>query len=191
MKRILITIPFLFFLLLFNGCTVSSRLVKEDLSVYDYSLSSSGSIDEFKTNKIGIKKIDIPQNRLAGRIDCRLSAMQLQQTLIQSLQFYKLFAPSNDAKYLLKVSVLNIDQPGAGFDMKVKATFHWSLFNTQTNENIYSRDITTQHITKMAESFNGYKRLCIATREAIKKNIGQFLTDLSNSENAPSENIIY
>ena len=82
-------------------------------------------------------------------------------------------------KYQLTADLSRLDQPFIGLDMTVSATVRYSLVETKTRKEIYTRVIQSSHTASFSDSVLGPERLKIANEGAIKNNIQVLIEDLS------------
>ena len=99
----------------------------------------------------------------------------LEQSLENAGMFSKIVAGS---KYRLTADLTRLDQPMMGFDMTVASTVRYSLIETQSRKEIYSRVIQISHTASVSDAFIGTERLKLANEGAIKANIQAFINDL-------------
>ncbi|MDH4391196.1 MAG: hypothetical protein QE285_07200 [Aquabacterium sp.] len=99
----------------------------------------------------------------------------LEQSLENAGMFSKIVAGS---KYQLTADLTRLDQPMMGFDMTVTSTVRYSLIETQSRKDVYSRVIQIGHTASVSDAFIGAERLKLASEGAIKANIQAFINDL-------------
>jgi hypothetical protein len=99
----------------------------------------------------------------------------LEQSLENAGMFSKIVAGS---KYQLTADLTRLDQPLLGFDMTVSSTVRYSLLETQTRKEIYSRVIQVSYTATVSDAFMGTQRLKLANEGAVKSNIEAFIKDL-------------
>jgi len=99
----------------------------------------------------------------------------LEQSLENAGMFSKIVAGS---KYQLTADLTRLDQPVMGFDMTVTATVRYSLVETSSRKELYSRVIQIGHTATMSDAFVGAQRLKLANEGAVKANIQAFIGDL-------------
>ena len=99
----------------------------------------------------------------------------LEQSLENAGMFSKIVAGS---KYQLTADLTRLDQPMMGFDMTVTSTVRYSLIETQTRNEVYSRVIQIGYTAKMSDAFVGTQRLKLANEGAVKANIQGLINDL-------------
>ena len=99
----------------------------------------------------------------------------LEQSLESAGMFSKIVAGS---KYQLTADLTRLDQPMMGFDMTVTSTVRYSLIETQTRKEVYTRVIQIGYTASMSDAFIGSQRLKLANEGAVKANIQSFINDL-------------
>lgn len=81
-------------------------------------------------------------------------------------------------KYQLTADLTRLDQPFIGLDMTVSSTVRYSLIETKTRKEVYTKVIQVSHTASFSDSLYGPERLKIANEGAIKNNIQALITDL-------------
>ena len=99
----------------------------------------------------------------------------LEQSLENAGMFSKILAGS---KYQLTADLTRLDQPMMGLDMTVTSTVRYSLIDTKSRKELYSKVIQLGYTAKFSDSFNGIERLRLANEGALKVNIEAFIKDL-------------
>lgn len=75
---------------------------------------------------------------------------------------------------------MSVDQPVLGMDFKVTTKVKYSLKAKKTGKVVYEKEITADHTATMGDAFYGVERLRLANEGSAKKNIEQFLKELTN-----------
>lgn len=83
------------------------------------------------------------------------------------------------SKYLLKVSLLKVDQPMFGFDLTVTSEVNYLLLRKKINEVVYENSISAPFTATVGDSFLAVERLRLANEGSIRENIKKFLIQLS------------
>jgi hypothetical protein len=99
----------------------------------------------------------------------------LEQSLENASVFSKIFAGS---RYQLTADITRLDQPLMGFNMTVTSTVRYSLVETQTRKEVYSRVIQIGYTASMSDAFSGAQRMRLANEGSVKANIQAFIKDL-------------
>lgn len=99
----------------------------------------------------------------------------LEQSLENAGMHSKIAAGS---RYQLVADLTRLDQPMMGFDMTVNSTARYSLVETKTRKEVYSRIIQIGHTATMSDALIGSQRLKLANEGAVKANIQAFIKDL-------------
>lgn len=89
---------------------------------------------------------------------------------------------SENGKYQLQITMVEIDQPSFGFDMTVTTHVRYVLTDTTINSVIYDEIIVAPHTATVSDAFAGVKRLRLANEGSGKKNIEGLLEKLSKLE---------
>jgi len=111
---------------------------------------------------------------------------EFQDALTKSLQARGMHADGAAARYLLTVALVNLAQPMMGLDMTVSASVKYTLVERQSQTQVYDRLIDSSHTATFGDAVYGVERLRLANEGAIKKNIENFINDLSKSPPAPA-----
>ena len=102
--------------------------------------------------------------------------------LEMSLQQHGLSVDSGKGKYELSVRLLEVDAPSGGLNMKVTTYVKYKLTNDETGEVILSKEVIAPYTATMGDSLYGVNRLRLANEGSVKKNIEEFLVELSKLE---------
>lgn len=107
----------------------------------------------------------------------QVSSESFQRALELSLRNVGLSDPLISAnKYHLTADILQVSQPMLGIDMTVTANVRYSLIDTTTRKEVFSKIITGTYTAKFSDAFAGVERLKLANEGAAKTNI-QLLVD--------------
>jgi len=102
-----------------------------------------------------------------------------KQALQQSLQSSALLAPDGtNGNYTLDVKLLSLEQPFAGFDLKVTATAQYILQEVSSGKQVLNTTIVTPFTATVGDAFVAMVRLKIANEGAIRLNIEDFIKQL-------------
>lgn len=106
---------------------------------------------------------------------------EFKQSLMNSLNSVGFLTTNKDQRrYSLDVTIGGLDQPMMGLDMTVTATVNYRLEDTATQKVVFSRVIATPYTATLSDTLNGAKRLKLANEGAAKKNIEQFIDELTD-----------
>ena len=83
-----------------------------------------------------------------------------------------------DGKYLLEVTLKNLEQPLFGLDLKVTATAEYTLKTKVSGRIIYSKTFVTPFTATFSDSAMAIQRLRIANEGAVRNNIEKVNDDL-------------
>lgn len=107
--------------------------------------------------------------------------LEFKQSLINSLSSVGFLTTDKDQRrYALDVTIGGLDQPIVGLDMTVTATVNYRLEEVASQKIVFSRVITTPYTANFTDALNGTTRLKLANEGAAKKNIEQFIDELSD-----------
>ena len=109
----------------------------------------------------------------------QVSSDAFKRALEQSLQNAGILSKiSTGGKYQLTADLTRLDQPLMGFDMTVTSTVRYTLIETQTRREVYSRVIQIRSTATISDAFIGSQRLKLANQGSIQANIKSFINDL-------------
>jgi hypothetical protein len=107
---------------------------------------------------------------------------EFQEALAKSLQARGLYAENTAAaRYALSATLVNLAQPTIGADMTVGASIKYTLVERRTRSQVYDRVVDSFHTATVGDAALGVERRRLASVGAIKKNIENFIEDLSRS----------
>jgi hypothetical protein len=112
----------------------------------------------------------------------QVSDAELQQAVAAAITQTKTFSRVVDGKngdYILTVNVFNLTQPSFGFSFTVGAEMGWTLTRADTGAKVWQESIKSEHTASATDAFSGTTRLKMATEGAIRNNVKQGLTKLS------------
>ena len=82
------------------------------------------------------------------------------------------------SKYRLTADLNQLEQPAFGIDMTVTSSIKYTVVDTKTGKDVYSRLIRAPFTAGFSDSPLGATRVRIATEGSIKKNIELLIHDL-------------
>ena len=82
------------------------------------------------------------------------------------------------SKYRLTADLNQLEQPAFGFDMTVTSSIKYTVVDTKTGKEVYSRLIRAPFTAGFSDSPLGATRVRLATEGSIKKNIELLINDL-------------
>lgn len=95
------------------------------------------------------------------------------EALTLSLQQHTMLATS-DGTLTLRVTLVELEQPFAGFDMEVTSTVRY-VVEHQSHGTVFDETIKHAHLQDFSSAFVGSKRLQLANEGAIRNNIRLFI----------------
>lgn len=98
---------------------------------------------------------------------------------IAKSQLFKTIVPGNGGDYELTVAITQISKPVMGFSFTVDMETAWSLTKVSDRSVAMRKVIRSTHTTGATESFVGAKRLQMAVEGAVRNNIAQGLSAIS------------
>lgn len=99
----------------------------------------------------------------------------IEQSLENAGMFNKFITGS---RYQLTADLTRLDQPFMGFNMTVTSTVRYSLIESQSRKEVYTRVIDISHTATVSDALGGAQRLKLASEGAIKFNISSLINDL-------------
>jgi len=115
----------------------------------------------------------------------QISNEDFQKALEISLSSQGLLA--NDGRFKLKVTLLEVEQPLFGLDLKVISKVNYIIVDTDKNEILFDEIVEASHIATFSDAFAAVTRLRMANEGSGKNNIKRFLERLSNLSIEPSQ----
>ncbi len=99
--------------------------------------------------------------------------------LQQSLRNNRLAAGNDGAcRYDLEANLLGLAQPAVGFDMEVTSHVNYTVTDRTSGDPYFLTTVTAAHTAPFSDSFLAVERLRIANEGSIRRNIGNFITQL-------------
>ena len=99
----------------------------------------------------------------------------LEDSLANAGVFERVLSAS---KYRLTADLNQLEQPAFGIDMTVTSTIKYTVVDTRTGKDVYSRLIRAPFTAGFSDSPMGATRVRIATEGSIKKNIEMLINAL-------------
>ncbi len=101
---------------------------------------------------------------------------EFRQALDQSLKINGLLASDPAAAdYLLTAKLVEVDQPLVGFDMSVRSTVDYTVYDARSEAVFFQKTVRAAYTASFSSSYIAVKRLQLANEGSIRDNIGQFL----------------
>jgi len=125
------------------------------------------------TNAVTVKNLT---SESTGAFDGQISSEALSSALSAALQQSGLLALEEN-KFSVFPTLIHLEQPGIGIDMKVTAKVNY-LLKDSSGKILMDKTISTPYTAKMNEAFVGATRVKRANEGAIRENIAQFVSEL-------------
>lgn len=110
----------------------------------------------------------------------QISDQAFAQALRDSIEKSRLFAGVGDAgTYRLQAFISRVSQPTFGFDMTVGLEVGYTLVDSRSGHPALRKNIATQHTATTGDAIVGVDRVRVATEGAARKNIEQFIDEVS------------
>jgi len=107
----------------------------------------------------------------------KISNSTFQRALEESLSIQGLLA--NEGRFNLKVTLLEVDQPMFGLDLKVVTSVSYIVLDNKTKVVLFDEIIKAAHTATFGDAFDAVTRLKLANEGSGKNNIKTFLEQLS------------
>jgi hypothetical protein len=99
--------------------------------------------------------------------------------LADSLQVAGLLGDTGSAPYQLKVSLVSLEQPFIGLDMRVTSKIRYVLTEAKSGAVVFDEEVGAAHTATVGDAFVGTKRLQLANEGSARKNIASFIEKLN------------
>ena len=97
---------------------------------------------------------------------------EFRAALEESLRVGQLLARSDqDALFLLSATLLNVQQPGVGFDMTVYSRIGYVLNSRSDGKLLWEEVVSADYTATVGDAFVGMKRLRLASEGSIRENL--------------------
>lgn len=96
-----------------------------------------------------------------------------------------LTADTSSPRYRLDATLLSLEQPRSGPDIKVTCSVRYDLTDAATGKRVFSKAITTRFTATSRDAALAVTRLRIANEGAVRKNLGELLDQLLTLRAAP------
>lgn len=172
MSRTLYLIASTGLLALLAGCATPAAV--SNMSVYATQRTAPAALK----NAIAVADVDGGRETNPLWVS-QVSSESFRSALEDSLANAGVFERALSAsKYRLTASLNQLEQPAFGFDMTVTSSVKYTLVDTKTGKDVYSRLIRAPFTAGFSDSPLGSTRVRIATEGSIKKNIELLINDL-------------
>jgi hypothetical protein len=98
---------------------------------------------------------------------------------ISKSKLFKTIVPGKGGDYELNVGVTEMKKPLFGGSFTVEMEAAWSLTKVSDKSVVLRKSVRSSHTATMSDAFVGVKRLQLAVEGAVRNNISQGLTALS------------
>ena len=97
---------------------------------------------------------------------------EFRAALEESLRVGQLLARSDqDSIYLLRATLLNVQQPLLGFDLKVNSTVRYELNRRSDGKQLWEETVSADYTATVGDSFFAVQRLRLANEGSIRENL--------------------
>jgi len=159
-------------LALLTGCATPAAV--SNMSVYTTQRTAPAAL------KKAIAVADVTGGRETNplwisQVSSQAFRSALEDSLANAGVFERVLSAS---KYRLTADLNQLEQPAFGIDMTVTSSIKYTVVDTKTGKNVYSRLISAPFTAGFSDSPLGATRVRIATEGSIKKNIELLINDL-------------
>jgi hypothetical protein len=95
---------------------------------------------------------------------------EFREALQESLRLAGLLCDRPDAPLAVQATLVKIDQPSFGFDMKVTSVVRYTV-KTRSGAVVIDEEITAEHTATVGDAFAGSTRLRLANEGSARRNI--------------------
>lgn len=111
--------------------------------------------------------------------DSNIGDDQLRQAVQDALQQYGLLqAEDAKARFRLNVTLVKLNSPGAGLDLRVNSQVRYTLARVDTGVVLFNDVVAASYTATMGDEFIAILRLRLAKEGSIRANISAFLERL-------------
>jgi hypothetical protein len=176
MKKLLLLTLFATFLV---GCASGAKF--ENMA---YTDSSGLTYDKNIKKSVGLSAVN-GGSETNPLWTSEISSDAYREAVKLSLSTAGLF--SENGRYQLTVTLLNVDQPMFGLDLKVTTIVSYVLTDTKTNKVLLNDTVTAIHTATFGDAAIAIKRLRLANEGSGRANIKVLLEKLSILNVSPNE----
>lgn len=110
-----------------------------------------------------------------------------REALRESLRLAGLLSDRPDAPLSVDATIVQLDTPSFGFDMKARSVVRYVVRETRTGAVVIDEQITAEHTTTIGEAFVGETRIRLAAEGSARKNIALLVQRLNTiRKNTPA-----
>jgi hypothetical protein len=111
---------------------------------------------------------------------------QFREALVESLRATGLLSDRPDAPLSVQATLVSVDQPFLGFDMKVTSVVRYTVRETRSGTVVIDEPITAEHTATVSDAFYGPSRLKLANEGSARKNIAALVDRLNAVRKTPA-----
>lgn len=115
---------------------------------------------------------------VTGQID----SVSLKDAILQTLtntKVFKVVSPKNSPDYTLHAEIISLEKPKIGFEIKSVLRVKYFILRASSNQLIWMDEFTSSYTATTGDSFFGPGRLTKANEGAVRENLRQLVTALS------------
>ena len=105
---------------------------------------------------------------------------EYRKALVASFRQADLYAPEDEAKYVMDTVMTDMEQPIMGFNMTVTATAQYDVLKASNESNVFSENVSVPCTKGIGDAFDGAIRLRLASGCAVGENITHVIKVISN-----------
>ena len=109
----------------------------------------------------------------------KVSDKDFKAALVRALRSAGLLsAEGASPRYQLDATLLSLEQPMFGLDLKVTCSVRYDLTDAATGKRVFGKTITTPFTATFSDSALAVARLRIANEGSVRKNLAELLDEL-------------
>lgn len=109
----------------------------------------------------------------------KVSDKDFKAALVRALQTAGLLAADGSSpRYQLDATLLSLQQPMFGLDLKVTCSVRYDLVDAASGRRVFGKTITTPFTATFSDAAIAVTRLRIANEGAVRKNLGELIDEL-------------
>jgi hypothetical protein len=168
-----------FFMIFLYGCASAAKM--ENMAYTDTN-SNIKDFDPTLHNAIGVEQ-SIGGESTNSAWTSEIGNTDFTNAVKSSLSAHGLF--SDTGRFVLKINLINVEQPLFGIDMTVITYIRYRLTDLQTTMTIFDETIIASYTATFSDAFLGTDRLKMANEGSGKENIKGLIEKLETLKITP------
>lgn len=125
------------------------------------------------------KNIKLTESGSIGETYGMIKGEDFEKAVFRTLKNLELVAVNSEPSYNLSVQFMSAEQPLLGLDFEVTSKIKYTLIENETQKVILNKTILAPYTATFSDAFVAANRLKLANEGSVRKNIMQFLQELS------------